>query len=126
MGALERIPKPKVEAIASLIDYVERQMPRVVPMLLSREEKGTMVRHIHAAAFVRVPGLLKSIRMQADASLIFEAESNVRTLVDLGITALWVGQHEDRAERVRDHAIEQRRKSLVKFEPAPISWTPPM
>jgi hypothetical protein len=58
MGPLERIAKPKIDAITtSVIEYVERLMPQVVPLLLSPEEEGTMVRHIHSAALVRVPGL---------------------------------------------------------------------
>jgi hypothetical protein len=40
MGALERVSKPKIEAIALVIEYVERQMPRVIPMLLAPRRMG--------------------------------------------------------------------------------------
>src|SRR5712664_390949 len=71
------------------------------------DQSAGIVKHVAAAGVVRLPGLLRAIRMLLEAGLVVESEPLIRVLVEVAIVAMWVGIDEERARRVRANTVLQ-------------------
>src|SRR5260370_6419680 len=80
------------------LEFAEQHAPGARKTL---EDQGAgIVKHVAAAGIVRLPGLLRAIRMLLEAGFVFEAEALIRVLVEVGIVAMWAGTGEKRARKV--------------------------
>src|SRR2546422_6548466 len=111
MGVLGQTLDDKIRALHTASEWTETQLPMLRPILLNDK---VLAQQFHAAALFRMPGIMRSIAVLIDAGLLFEAEGCLRTLVDLTITALWIGTNEERAQRVRDDSIAQDQKRVER------------
>src|ERR1700730_14810852 len=100
-----------VAEIAAQLRYVNG---KVVEHYMEVYEDHTVghLRRVGAAALIRVSHCLEAAVRLADAKLGLEADTIVRTIVELAIPLCWVGLDEERAQAVWDKSIVDFGKGL--------------
>ena len=107
-----RLPQVKREA-SDLLSYSERKAEQFRSDALAPANAGHL-RRIAAAGLLRLSGCLKAVIFLTDAGLPLEADAVIRTILELAITACWVGSDETRAQAVWDQSIRDREEGLKR------------
>lgn len=89
-------PRRDLEA---LLDFSEAKAEFHKPEI-SAQPTDPYLRRIAAAALFRLPRCLKALTLLVDAGLSLEANTIARTIIELAITACWIGTDEGRAAPV--------------------------
>jgi len=90
--------KSQLAELDELLRFAEGLFNRYAGEVL--KDEGTAIRRVAAAALVRLPGCLRSISLLAHHGQALDAMNVDRTLLELAIMALWVGDAEARAAQL--------------------------
>jgi hypothetical protein len=105
-----------LKGLSAVKEFAVRHQERAAQIVRSAAPGTWSARTNAAAAVVRIPNLLSGVSRLLEAELVFEADSLVRVLMELAITALWVGRDEQRAGLVREDALYSQLKGLRRIQ----------
>jgi hypothetical protein len=87
-----------------LLDSVQRLRAWAERVTTTLQEPKNLVEDAATCAMLRLPRLLKGIALLLKNDLPHEADGLVRTLIEIAITSLWVGESEERAALFRNES----------------------
>lgn len=105
--------KHSLEDIRRQLSLIDKLCPRYSPEIGKEPSAGHLKRAATASLF-RAFETLQAVLYLCDRKLGLEAHSNVRTIVDMAITLLWVGLDESRAQEVWDKSVHSLAKGLER------------
>jgi hypothetical protein len=100
LGVLEAFSQAKAETHGSQI---------------SAQPADAYLPRIAAAALFRLPRCLRALSLLADAGLSLEANTIARTIIELAITACWIGTDDRRAALVWNRFVVKQQRAFIRL-----------
>lgn len=105
--------KHSLEDIRRQLNFIAKLCHRYFPEI-DKEPAAGHLRRVPTASLFRAFETLQATLYLCDRKLGLEAHSNVRTLVDMAITLLWVGLDKGRAQQVWDKSVHSLAKGVER------------
>src|SRR6266540_3967929 len=106
---MDDVAKRRLDALRGALEFLDAaQIPTPV----------TLAQRAAAGALVRARSLVRAVLVLVETPgvCITEADVLVRVLLEMAITAAWIGTDEERAATYRDHGVGEARRWLRGME----------